>query len=98
MSSGRSDTKTFDDIWVLSLPQFRWTQVFAGFRPKYGSACQLVGSKQMLVLGGVDGRACANAPYVTLFDMTNLKLVRNFVKDDEAFRVPKAVWESIGGS
>ncbi|CAO2653807.1 Nn.00g032180.m01.CDS01 [Neocucurbitaria sp. VM-36] len=100
MSSGRSSIKTYDDIWVLSLPQFHWTQLFAGERPNYGAACHLVGKKQMLVLGGIDEdhTACGAAPYVALFEMTNLKWVRSYVKEDQDFRVPKAIYEWIGGS
>jgi hypothetical protein len=97
MSSGRSTTKSLDDIWVLSLPQFQWTQVFAGVHPNYGSSCQLVGEKQMLFLGGVWGE-CRTPLYVALFDMTNLRWMFSFTKGDGAFRVPKAVWELIGGS
>lgn len=101
MSSGRSPSKAYDDVWVLSLPQFRWTQVFAGSRPNYGAICHVVGKKQMLMLGGTDTRlwACSSStPYVGLFDMTNLKWLRDYVRDDYDYRVPKAVWERIGGS
>jgi hypothetical protein len=70
-----------------------------GTRPNYGSACNLAGKKQMLVLGGVErNHACDGSPYVALFDMTNLKWCRDYVKEDFDFRVPKAVYEWIGGS
>ena len=101
MSSGRSSSEVHDDIWVLSLPQFQWTQVFAGTRPNYGSTCHLVGKKQMLVLGGIDEvhpTVCEESPYVALFEMTNLKWLRSYVKEDHEFRVPKAIYEWIGGS
>jgi hypothetical protein len=99
MSSGCSSSEVFDDIWVLTLPQFQWTQVFSGSRLNYGSACHLAGRKQMLVLGGKDPHtSCKISPFVALFDLTNLKWMRAYHKDDEAFRVPKAVWEWIGGS
>lgn len=99
MSSGRSPTETHDDVWVLSLPQFRWTQVFSGSRPNYGAACHLVGNKQMIQLGGIDNRTtCKGAPRVAHYDLSNLKWVKTFDKDDEAFKVPKAVWQWIGGS
>ncbi|KAF2831780.1 hypothetical protein CC86DRAFT_143392 [Ophiobolus disseminans] len=99
ISSGHSPTEIHDDVWVLSLPQFHWTQVFSGSRSNYGSVCHLVGNKQLLVLGGIDRHAaCQRSPYVSLFDVTNLKWERSYVKDDEAFRVPKAVSDWIGGS
>jgi len=53
----------------------------------------------MLVLGGVEHvHACDVSPYVALFDMTNLKWLRDYVKEDLEFRVPKAVYEWIGGT
>jgi hypothetical protein len=53
----------------------------------------------MLVLGGKDPHtSCKISPFVALFDLTNLKWMRAYHKDDEAFRVLKAVWEWIGGS
>jgi hypothetical protein len=54
----------------------------------------------MLFLGGVDSRSrfCHQAPYVSIFDMTNLKWLRGYDPDDEDYKVPKAVWEWIGGS
>jgi hypothetical protein len=98
-SAGRSATSAYDDVWILSLPQFRWTQVFTGARPNYGATCHLVGKKQILVLGGIDqDMVCQGSPYLATFDMTNLKWLGGFVKEDKKFRVPKAVWEGIGGS
>ncbi|KAH7095948.1 hypothetical protein FB567DRAFT_566508 [Paraphoma chrysanthemicola] len=99
MSSGRSPSTIHDDVWVLSLPQFRWTQVFEGKRPNYGCTCHLAGNKQMLMLGGMVGHdSCESSPHVTLYDMTNLKFMQSYVLDDDAFRVPKSVWERIDGS
>jgi hypothetical protein len=99
MSSGRSPTKGYDDVWVLSLPQFIWTQVFSDVRINYGSTCHLVGSKQMLILGGIDGiKACTDTPVVALYDMANLKWLRGFSREDYDFGVPKQVWEWFSGS
>ncbi|KAH3910767.1 hypothetical protein HBI56_188420 [Parastagonospora nodorum] len=99
MSSGRSPTEGYDDVWVLSLPQFLWTQVFAGARRNYGSTCHLVGKKQMLILGGNDWTKANRDPtIVAIYDMTNLKWLTEFLREDYDFRVPKAVWEWIGGS
>ncbi|KAH8732638.1 hypothetical protein GQ44DRAFT_667864 [Phaeosphaeriaceae sp. PMI808] len=97
MFSGRSSSESYDDVWVLSLPQFRWTQVFAGVRWNHGSTCHLAGNKQLIALGGTTETA-KSCMYVALFDLTNLKWLRRFVVDDVPFRVPKAVWEWIGGS
>ncbi|KAH7080502.1 hypothetical protein BKA63DRAFT_245115 [Paraphoma chrysanthemicola] len=99
MGSGRSPSTIHDDVWVLSIPQFRWTQVFEGKRPNFGCTSHLAGNKQMLMLGGMVGHdSCEASPHVTLYDMTNLKFMQSYVMDDDAFRVPKAVWERIDGS
>jgi hypothetical protein len=100
LAAGRSPDEGYDDMWILSLPQFVWTQVFLGVRPNYGASCHYVGHKQMLILGGTDGLPidCHQAPYVSIFDMTNLKWLRGYDPNDKDYRVPKAVWEWIGGS
>jgi hypothetical protein len=100
MNAGRSPTEGYDDVWVLSLPQFTWTQIFTGVRPNYGGTCHHVGKKQMLILGGTEGRSinCDQTPYVSLYDMTNLKWLRGYDPGDDEYRVPKAVYEWIGGS
>jgi hypothetical protein len=100
LAAGRSRDEGYDDVWILSLPQFIWTQVFMGVRTNYGATCYHVGQKQMLVLGGTEGRSnlCSQTPYVSLFDMTNLKWLRGYDPEDKDYRVPKAIWEWIGGS
>ncbi|KAF2657476.1 hypothetical protein K491DRAFT_691106 [Lophiostoma macrostomum CBS 122681] len=98
--AGRSPARAFDEVWVLSLPQFQWTQVYNGTHPNFGATCHLVGTKQLLLLGGDDQKArekCEETK-ITLFDLTNLKWTPNYVKDGAEFRVPKAVYEWIGGT
>ncbi|KAH5134869.1 hypothetical protein HBH69_242490 [Parastagonospora nodorum] len=100
LACGRSPAQILHDVWILSLPQFQWTQVFTGTRPSYGATCQLVGKKQMLMLGGTEASSssCDRKDQVWVWDLTNLKWIRSYEKDDDDFRIPKAVWERIGGS
>ncbi|KAI9847228.1 MAG: hypothetical protein M1838_000988 [Thelocarpon superellum] len=45
----------FDEVFVLTLPAFQWIKVdYAATKPRYGHTCHVVGSRQMLVVGGVD--------------------------------------------
>ncbi|KAF6825044.1 kelch repeat protein [Colletotrichum plurivorum] len=49
------DVVPYDDVWVLSLPGFFWTQVSS--QPRNGTArtyasCALAGNRQMIVIGG----------------------------------------------
>jgi hypothetical protein len=101
MASGRSPYDTYDDVWVLSLPQFLWVQVFTGTRYNYGATCHIIGKKTMFLFGGNEKKpvkACNDTPIVSLFDMTNLKWLRGFAYDESDFNVPKAISEYIGGS
>lgn len=53
--NGWSDrTYAFGDIWVLSLPGFRWFKVDDEVTPRAMHDCALVGKRQMLVIGGLD--------------------------------------------
>jgi hypothetical protein len=46
----------------------------------------------MLFLGGSDDiEVCTHTPYVALYSLTNLKLMRGFAYVDHEFRVPKQV-------
>lgn len=45
----------WDEVFVLSLPAFRWFKVrYEPRHPRHGHACQVVGNRQMLIVGGVD--------------------------------------------
>ncbi|KAK7754885.1 hypothetical protein SLS62_003199 [Diatrype stigma] len=45
----------FDDIWVLSIPSFTWTKVYQGVLPRFGHTCHVVGNRQMITVGGING-------------------------------------------
>ncbi len=45
----------YDEIFVLSLPAFRWFRAAnAGWRPRHGHTCHVVGQRQLLSIGGAD--------------------------------------------
>jgi hypothetical protein len=101
MSSGRSPTEAYDDVWVLSLPQFVWTQVFSGSRYNYGATCHIIGKKTIFLFGGNENKTikgCNDTPIVSLFDMTNLKWLRGYAFEESDYNVPKAVSEWINGT
>jgi hypothetical protein len=54
----------------------------------------------MLMLGGTEGPSslCDRKDQVWVWDLTNLKWIRSYVKNDDDFRIPRAVWERISGS
>ena len=45
----------FDEVWVLSLPAFRWFKAdYTAVSPRMGHTCHVVGHRQLLTIGGVD--------------------------------------------
>jgi hypothetical protein len=97
---GRNETDILGDVWVLSLPQFVWTHVLDGTKPRYGITCHKLGNQQMLILGGRLGdltKDCGISEGVFLLDITSLQWITAFQKPDGQYNVPKAVVEKIGG-
>ena len=41
-----------DDVYILSLPSFTWTQVWSGPTPRFGHSCNTAGKRQTLRTGG----------------------------------------------
>src|SRR5690606_5009206 len=54
-----ADIDGFDDIYILSLPSFRWFQIWPeaaknGDRPHYDLSCSVVNEgSQMIIIGGI---------------------------------------------
>lgn len=44
----------YDEVWVLSLPAFVWSRVYAGESPRFSHTCHLVSNRTMLTVGGVN--------------------------------------------
>ncbi|PVH92999.1 hypothetical protein DM02DRAFT_733378 [Periconia macrospinosa] len=42
----------FDDVAVLSLPSFRWKQMWSADTPRWGHNCHMAGKQQMITVGG----------------------------------------------
>ncbi|KAK4163236.1 RING finger protein B [Cladorrhinum sp. PSN259] len=94
----------YDDVWVLSLPSFTWTNLAPGTKPgRAGHKCVMPYPDQMIVIGG--NFALENANYRCL-DQTvkvfNLSTGAWVDKYDPAvwskYTVPEAVRNKIGGS
>lgn len=42
-------------MFILSLPAFQWFKIrYPAEKPRHGHSCQVVGNRQMLIIGGVD--------------------------------------------
>jgi hypothetical protein len=45
-----------DQVYVLSIPAFRWFRSDPATQPRYMHTCELVGKRQMLSIGGIDAQ------------------------------------------
>jgi hypothetical protein len=92
---------TYDDVYILSLPTFHWTQVFTnGATPRWGHDCHVAGNRQMLTLGGnITTLECDwEAKGIAVLDMTTITWGSVFQADAEPFKVPQRLLNTIGGT
>ncbi|KAF2657772.1 hypothetical protein K491DRAFT_714235 [Lophiostoma macrostomum CBS 122681] len=100
----------FDDMWVLSIPSFRWLSVNASSVPKKDLACTTVGERYMFTYGGMQGgwtksgsdEDCDNENNygIRLFDLNNLEWVSHYegpASDNGGYMVPTVVYKAVGG-
>ncbi|KAL8793660.1 MAG: hypothetical protein Q9195_003709 [Heterodermia aff. obscurata] len=112
MYGGRdAGSRYFDEIWVLSLPSFTWTQVFSGTSPRFGHTCHLVGNRTLLTVGGVvsikqksgqpdtDVGPCDwETKGLGVMDLTDIIWGSLYDAHAPAYGVPGQVIATIGGS
>ncbi|KAF3182617.1 hypothetical protein TWF788_005930 [Orbilia oligospora] len=83
MLGGSWDGTVFDEVWVLSVPSFRWTLLRQGSPMPSVSECHLVGKTQLFILAGRSIRNqslssnCASGP-IQIFDLNNLDWVNAY--------------------
>ncbi|KAK6353279.1 hypothetical protein TWF696_005254 [Orbilia brochopaga] len=67
---------------ILTIPAFTWATVENdSFPSKVNAQCQLVGDRQMLIIGGSSSSGlndCGNNSFVELLDLSSLEIVPNF--------------------
>ena len=104
MYGGRGNNNYFiDDVWVLSLPSFTWTQIYQGLSPRFSHTCHVVGNRTMITVGGAANSNYSAAPCdweykgVGVFDLSDATWgsVYNAAAGDYA--VPSLVVKTIGG-
>ncbi|USP76833.1 hypothetical protein yc1106_04107 [Curvularia clavata] len=91
----------YDDVFVLTLPSFTWTNVWPlGESPRWGHKCHVVGKRQMITVGG-------NTPLnecdwevkgVAVWDLTIMQWGSVFVADALDFQVPRQLQNATGGN
>lgn len=104
--NGISPTDAYsDDVWVLSLPSFTWTQLNDGTEShaRAGHKCFRPYGDQMIVFGGsrsLPGRSlsCLNPGPFAFFNMTSGDWVETYHPEEAGeYGVPDKVVDVIGG-
>jgi hypothetical protein len=94
-----------DEVWVLSVPSFRWTKVSAGTsgHGRSGHVCSRPLPNQMLLLGGwnynFDGFCIQDGSVIDVFDLNDLKWTKhydpqsyeNYTSHDSIARSPRTL-------
>ncbi|RPA75607.1 hypothetical protein BJ508DRAFT_214325, partial [Ascobolus immersus RN42] len=98
------DDKGFGDVYILSLPSFRWIKWFDGGPPHNSLTCNVINNSQMLVIGGhFPEQTICDSPEA--FGAHNLNLTANTEADkwigynasQTRYTVPKEISDVIGG-
>jgi hypothetical protein len=102
--AGQGPNQTmYDDMYVLSVPSFVWTKVFAGSSPRFGHTCHQVGD-QMITVGGKGKLGDAQdipcdweTAGLAIFNLSSLQWGSKFKPVDQAgsYFVPEEVRKQI---
>lgn len=88
---------SFDDVFVLSLPGFVWTQVpYEAKLTRRFHTCAVVGRRQMLSVGGTDGKTAWSGadPWprgLGLFDMVDWTWKNDYDADAKEYETAKTI-------
>ena len=75
-----------DDVWVLTIPGFRWFQAQASSSPRQNHACARISAGQIVSVGGwIEGPD--PLPHgIGVFDMTKMAWVDRYDADSDEYR------------
>jgi hypothetical protein len=92
----------FDDVLILTLPSFIWTNVWPiGEAPRWGHNCHVAGKRQMITVGGnnTNGLTCDwEVKGVAVWELTSLTWGSVFLNNLTEFQVPQKVLSATGGN
>ncbi|KAJ5110263.1 hypothetical protein N7532_002908 [Penicillium argentinense] len=91
-----------DDVYILSLPSFKWVKAYKGTstHSRSGHRCIKIYPDQMLVFGGqhVDTSHCLEDGVIVNFNLNSLKFQEQYDPSQWAeYQVPKILTDQIGG-
>jgi hypothetical protein len=92
----------FDDVLILSLPSFTWTNVWPiGEAPRWGHNCHVAGKRQMITVGGnmTNGLECDwEVKGVAVWEMSTLTWGSVFLTNLTQYQVPQKLLPVTGGT
>ncbi|PKS07316.1 hypothetical protein jhhlp_005918 [Lomentospora prolificans] len=94
-----------DDVWILTMPSFKWIKAHSGTEAhaRAGHKCVSPYPDQMMVFGGFtpklgSGPTCLEGGVIQLFNLTSLEWIDSYSPVVYAeYGVPEAVRKEIGG-
>ena len=101
-----ASAKQYDEVWILTLPAFRWIPANLGHLvPRIGHTCHLVGKSQLLSVGGQDISQkdpwntpdTANIQGFGVFDLNTLNWTHRYNASADPYRRPSIVEEFYSG-
>jgi hypothetical protein len=95
------DQDFYDDVWVLSLPSFKWIRLYEGTpdHARAGHRCFTPYPDQMMVIGGyTPGTINCLDQLIVTFNMTSGEWMNSYDPTKHAdYGVPQRVYREIGG-
>lgn len=99
MYSGEMPPYGFPDVWVLTIPSFRWVQMHViGAVPTIGQKCVAKG-RNMFIFGGQETpKELVCQVWWKVFDMTSLKFTHEHDPKDHEYSLPLTLYDLLGGN
>lgn len=95
------DENASDDVYILSLPSFKWIKAYSGTNThgRVGHRCIKVYPDQMLALGGmrIDSTHCLEDGVIVNFNLNSLRFEDYDPTQWGEYQVPDIVTAEIGG-
>lgn len=85
------------DIWVLTLPSFKWIKLANDKIGPVGATCRRI-ANQALLFGSGPASESDCQPFFRIFDLTSLQWTNSYDPRAPAYLVPRAISSAIGGN
>ncbi|KIW20774.1 hypothetical protein PV08_01352 [Exophiala spinifera] len=91
-----------DDVWILSIPSFKWVKAYSGNEAhgRSGHRCVTPYPDQMFVIGGIhqNQAECVEGGIIQIFNLNKLEFQNTYDPNTwEVYKVPSVLSKVIGG-